>query len=96
MGFLDHRPDLAAGESQNTGNPVLSICTENRNGMICDTIYDGTGFPILIRYRVFAYLYLSRLGFNIQDELATKIERENVRTLQIYPALTNTLELWQG
>ena len=61
MGFLDYRPDLAAGESQNTGNPVLWICTENRNGIICDTIYDGTGFPILIRYRVFAYLYLSKL-----------------------------------
>ena len=57
MGFLDYRPDFAAGVSQNTGKPVLWICTGNRNGIICDTIYDGTVFPILIRYRVFAYLY---------------------------------------
>ena len=44
MGFLDYRPDFAAGKSQNTGNPVLWICTENGNGIIWDTIYDGTGF----------------------------------------------------
>ena len=50
MGFLDYGSDFAAGESQNTGNPVLWICTENRNGMICDDIYDCTGIPILIRY----------------------------------------------
>ena len=52
--FLGYGPDFAAGVSQNKGNHVLWICTENRNGILLEV-------PILFRHGVFAYVYISKL-----------------------------------